>query len=91
VPPEELVMDGRLQLARLGDARYTVTFPPSTGPSNGIPALLDSVDALSAFLNSLAAPEDCQRQALADLRNNPVAVHTVRLALHHLKRLQLIA
>jgi hypothetical protein len=91
VPPDELVIDGRLQLARLGDARYTVTFAPSTGPSNGIPALLESEDALSAFLNGLAAPVDCQQQALADLRTNPIAVQTMSLSLHHLKRVQLIA
>jgi len=90
-PPGELVIDGSLQFARLGDDQYTVTFAPSTGAGNGIPALLDSVEALSAFLDALAAPMDCQRQALADLRVNPVAVQTIRLSLHHLKRVQLIA
>jgi hypothetical protein len=91
VPPEELVIDGRLQLARLGGARYTVTFAPSTGPSNGMSALLESDDALSAFLNALAAPVDCQAQALADLQTSTTAVQTMSLSLHHLKRAQLIA
>ena len=91
VPPEDVVIDGHLHLARLGDARYTVTFAPTTGLGRGTPALLDSLDALSPFLSALAVPMDCQRQALADLRINPVAVQAIRLSLHHLKRVQLIA
>src|SRR5262245_66516763 len=47
VPPEELVIDGHLQLARVGDARYTATFAPTTGAVRGTPALLVRLDPLT--------------------------------------------
>jgi hypothetical protein len=98
VSPEELVIDGGLQLVRLGDARYMVNFAPSTGPGGepstgpgrGVPTTLDGVDALDAFLQALAVPPDRRRGALTELETHLVAVQTIRLPLHHLKRAHLI-
>src|SRR6266436_5861324 len=53
VTPEELVIDGSLQLIGLGDGQYMVAFAPSTGPTRGVPTQLDGVAALDAFLQTL--------------------------------------
>ena len=87
----ELVIDGGLQVVRLGDARYMVAFAPSTGPGGGIPTQLEGVVALDAFLQSLEVPPDPLHQLFTELETRLVAVQTVRVALHHLMRARLIA